>query len=61
MVGEVARAAGMETVAEYVNNAATLSLLAKYGIDYAQGFYVGKAMPRPEPLDVTRPYAVRAR
>ena len=47
MVGEVARAAGMETVAEYVNSAATLALLAKYGIDYAQGFYVGKAMARP--------------
>jgi diguanylate cyclase (GGDEF)-like protein len=61
MVGEVARAAGMETVAEYVNSAATLSLLAKYGIDYAQGFYVGKAMPRPEPLEVVRPHAVRTR
>jgi EAL domain-containing protein (putative c-di-GMP-specific phosphodiesterase class I) len=29
MVGEVARAAGIETVAEYVNSAATLELLAK--------------------------------
>ncbi len=61
MVGEVARAAGMETVAEYVNSAATLSLLAKYGIDYAQGFYVGKATPRPEPVDLARPRVVRAR
>jgi diguanylate cyclase (GGDEF)-like protein len=42
MVGEVARAAGMQTVAEYVHNAATLELLAKYGIDYAQGYYIGK-------------------
>jgi diguanylate cyclase (GGDEF)-like protein len=61
MVGEVARAAGIETVAEYVNGAATLSLLAKYGIDHAQGFYVGKAMPRPAPVDVALPHAVRAR
>ena len=59
MVGEVARAAGMQTVAEYVNSAATLSLLAKYGIDYAQGFYVGKAMPHPATVDLTRPHAVR--
>lgn len=42
MVGEVARAAGMQTVAEYVHNEATLELLAKYGIDYAQGYYIGK-------------------
>ena len=46
MVGEVARAAGMQTVAEYVQNAATLSLLARYGIDYAQGFYVGRSVAR---------------
>jgi diguanylate cyclase (GGDEF)-like protein len=58
MVGEVARAAGMQTVAEYVHNEATLELLAKYGIDYAQGYYVGK--PSAElPLSATAP-AVRA-
>ena len=61
MVGEVARAAGMQTVAEYVNSAATLSLLAKYGIDYAQGFYVGKATARPEPVQVSLPHLVRTR
>ena len=49
MVGEVARAAGMQTVAEYVHNAATLELLAKYGIDYAQGFHIGRPTARPEP------------
>ncbi len=48
MIGEVARAAGMETVAEYVQNAATLKLLAEYGIDYAQGFHIGRPAARPE-------------
>jgi diguanylate cyclase (GGDEF)-like protein len=48
MVGEVAKAAGMETVAEYVQNAATLKLLADYGIDYAQGFHIGRAVPKPQ-------------
>jgi EAL domain-containing protein (putative c-di-GMP-specific phosphodiesterase class I) len=52
MVGEVARAAGMETVAEYVHSAAALSLLAKYGIDYAQGFFIGKAAPKPQQVEV---------
>jgi EAL domain-containing protein (putative c-di-GMP-specific phosphodiesterase class I) len=52
MVGEVARAAGMETVAEYVHSAAALSLLAKYGIDYAQGFFIGRAAPKPEQVEL---------
>ena len=47
MIGEVAKAAGLETVAEYVESAAVLSLLAKYRIDYAQGFYIGRAVPKP--------------
>jgi diguanylate cyclase (GGDEF)-like protein len=49
MVGEVARAAGIETVAEYVSSAATLELLAKYGIDYAQGYFIGKPAAAPDP------------
>ena len=53
MVGEVARAAGIETVAEYVSSAATLELLAKYGIDYAQGYFIGKPMAQPQMPAVT--------
>jgi len=53
MVGEVARAAGIETVAEYVHSAATLELLAKYGIDYAQGYFIGKPMAHPMASNVT--------
>jgi EAL domain-containing protein (putative c-di-GMP-specific phosphodiesterase class I) len=48
MVGEVARAAGIETVAEYVTSAAILELLTKYGIDYAQGYFIGKPLPASE-------------
>jgi diguanylate cyclase (GGDEF)-like protein len=48
MIGEVARAADIETVAEYVNSAATVEMLAKYGIDYAQGYFIGKPMAQPE-------------
>jgi EAL domain-containing protein (putative c-di-GMP-specific phosphodiesterase class I) len=62
MVGEVARAAGIQTVAEYVHSAATLELLAKYGIDYAQGYYIGKPTAQPGPVTaaVTGRYAARA-
>ena len=63
MIGEVAKAAGLETVAEYVETAAVLKLLAKYGIDYAQGFYVGRAVPQPTMtiLEVPPYHPVKAR
>ena len=38
---------GMKTIAEYVENQEILNLIAEIGIDYAQGFSIGK----PEPLD----------
>jgi diguanylate cyclase (GGDEF)-like protein len=50
MIAEVARTAGMKTVAEYVQSEAALRLLAQYGIDYAQGHYIGR--PAPTPLGV---------
>lgn len=43
---EVARTLGKHTVAEFVENSETLSLLQEYGVDYAQGYYIG----RPELL-----------
>jgi diguanylate cyclase (GGDEF)-like protein len=45
MVGEVARAAGIQTVAEYVQSEDILSMLAQLGIDYAQGFHIGRPAP----------------
>jgi diguanylate cyclase (GGDEF)-like protein/PAS domain S-box-containing protein len=44
MVG-LARALGKQTIAEYVEDAETLELLRQYGVDFAQGFYLG--MPAP--------------
>jgi EAL domain-containing protein (putative c-di-GMP-specific phosphodiesterase class I) len=46
MTGELAREIGLRTVAEYVQSEAAMKLLRKYGIDYAQGSYVGRAMPK---------------
>ena len=53
MVGEVARAAGIETVAEYVQSEAALRMITKYGIDYAQGFYIGRAVLKPQQVAST--------
>lgn len=39
---DIARAYGKKTVAEFVENANTVELLLQYGVDYAQGYYIGK-------------------
>jgi diguanylate cyclase (GGDEF)-like protein/PAS domain S-box-containing protein len=43
----VARALGIKTVAESVTDAETIDLLREHGVDYAQGFYVGRPAPLP--------------
>lgn len=48
LIGEVAKAAGLKTVAEYVQSGPAMHLLAEYGIDYAQGFYLGRPSELPE-------------
>ncbi|TAN49521.1 MAG: EAL domain-containing protein [Methylococcaceae bacterium] len=42
---EIARAYGKKTVAEFVEDQATLNLLRDYGVDYGQGYYIGKPAP----------------
>lgn len=48
-VVEIARGLGKRTIAEFVGDRRTVELLRGYGVDYAQGFYVGM----PAPLDAT--------
>jgi EAL domain-containing protein (putative c-di-GMP-specific phosphodiesterase class I) len=42
----LARGMGVRTIAEYVTDRPTLELLRRYGVDYAQGFELGKPHPR---------------
>ncbi len=41
----VAHSLGKKTVAEYVEDVETMELLKQYGIDFVQGFYLGKPAP----------------
>ena len=42
---EMAHALGKETVAEFVEDATTLSLLKQLGVVYAQGYHIGRPSP----------------
>jgi diguanylate cyclase (GGDEF)-like protein/PAS domain S-box-containing protein len=45
-IAEVAHSLGLSTIAEFVEDAETLEMLAGYGVDRGQGYYIG----RPEPV-----------
>lgn len=47
---EVIQAIGKKAIAEYVENEALLKLLINMGIDYAQGYHIG----RPQPVELLR-------
>jgi diguanylate cyclase (GGDEF)-like protein/PAS domain S-box-containing protein len=55
---QVAKGFGKLTIAEFVENAETLALLRDFGIDYAQGHYIG--MPQPDSALFAAPVADRA-
>ena len=48
---EIARALGLRTIAEFVENAAILERLREFGVDFAQGYHVGK----PAPIETLAP------
>jgi diguanylate cyclase (GGDEF)-like protein/PAS domain S-box-containing protein len=55
-VNRVGHILGMQTVAESVEDAATLAKITALGIDYAQGYYI--AQPEPFPVEIAPQPAV---
>ncbi len=44
-INDVAQGLGKKTIAEFVENEESLQLLKELGVDYAQGYYIGKPAP----------------
>jgi EAL domain-containing protein (putative c-di-GMP-specific phosphodiesterase class I) len=44
-INRIGHAMGIETVAEWVENADILEKLRELGVDYGQGFYLGRPLP----------------
>jgi len=59
LIGEIGREAGMKTVAEYVKDAASLALLGELGIDYAQGYYIGRPFVAPSERATSMPTSMK--
>ncbi|MET3130277.1 diguanylate cyclase (GGDEF)-like protein/PAS domain S-box-containing protein [Oxalobacteraceae bacterium GrIS 1.11] len=50
-INEVGHVMGIQTVAEYVEDDATLAVIRELGIDYAQGYAVGRLRPLTPGID----------
>ncbi len=47
-MNDIAHSLGLKTIAEFVENKEILSLLGEIGVDYAQGYHLGKPAPVSE-------------
>ncbi|MCH9697008.1 MAG: DUF1631 family protein [Gammaproteobacteria bacterium] len=47
-MNDIAQSLGLKTIAEFVENQEILDLLGQIGVDYAQGYHVGKPAPISE-------------
>jgi EAL domain-containing protein (putative c-di-GMP-specific phosphodiesterase class I)/GGDEF domain-containing protein len=56
---QVCQAYGIHTVAEFVQDERTLRLLREFGVDYAQGFLIGRPEPAELLLSEAPPRSVR--
>jgi diguanylate cyclase (GGDEF)-like protein/PAS domain S-box-containing protein len=52
---DIARGLEKHTIAEYVSDEETVALLARIGVDYGQGYHLGRPAPLAEQLAVRRP------
>lgn len=48
---QIAKELGKQTVAEFVENEETLHMLGRLGVDYAQGYHIGRPAPLPAPAE----------
>ena len=50
----VAKEYGERTIAEFVEDAETLELLEKLGVDFAQGYYISKPMEMEDVFEIEK-------
>ncbi len=53
-VVHIAQGLGKQTIAEFVTNEKTKQMVARLGVDYVQGYHIGKPIPFPDLLNTNR-------
>jgi diguanylate cyclase (GGDEF)-like protein len=61
LFADIGKSLGVPTIAEFVTNATSYALLAKFGIDYAQGYHIGRPTEEPELPQLAIPIESRRR
>ena len=59
LISEIGKSAGLQTIAEYVQTRDAMTMLGELGVDYAQGYYVGR--PNAKPTRKTMPILINTR
>jgi Amt family ammonium transporter len=59
-INQIGHAMGLKTIAEWVENEAVLDELREIGVDFAQGYAIGRPSPLPDGPFVAEPHAVVA-
>ncbi len=59
LFADIGSGLGVRTIAEFVTDAKAYALLASYGIDYAQGFHIGRPAVLPRSQGAAIPIATR--
>ena len=59
LISEIAKSAGLRTIAEYVQTRDAMTLLGELGVDFAQGYYIGR--PTAKPCRKTMPILIDSR
>ena len=57
---KIGRTMGLQTIAEYVGDDETIEVLRRVGVDYVQGFHIGKPVPLVEITDRLQGESVEA-
>ncbi len=53
-INDIGHVMGMKTIAEFVENDAIKGMLREIGVDYAQGYYIGRPQPFDEILGIQK-------
>lgn len=59
LFAEIGRGLGVRTIAEFVTDATAYNLLARFGIDYAQGYHIGRPAAVPVTPGIAIPFETR--